>query len=151
MYLLRFRAGFLGFVRLCRNSCHWPKRNQLLPRHLSCTGTAIPASFQGHTANGTDLRRAVCDWRTWNELVSSALASASLGQARRYGLIFASWFAVRRPQSLCDPLRKRCNGTAPGRGGFGESSRKGSYQATVAIALLEEPFLLERFTGDPVQ
>src|ERR1035437_5336336 len=120
MYLLGFRAGLLGFLRLCRNSRHWTKRNQLIPRYLSCTGTAIPASFQGDTANDTDLRRALCHWRISNELVSSALASASLGQARRYDLIFAGWFVVRRPQSLCDPLRKRCHGSTPGRRSLGK-------------------------------
>src|SRR5208337_1310917 len=151
MYLLRFRAGTLGFLRLCSNSCGWPKRNELLPRHLGCAGTAIPASFQGYPANGTGLRRALCNWRTWNELVSSALASSTLSQTCRYGLIFVSWFAVRRPQSLCDPFRKRCDGTTPGRSGFGKASSKGCHQATVAIALLEEPFPLERFARDPVE
>jgi hypothetical protein len=57
---------------------------------------------------------------------------------------------ISGPKGLCDPLSNGRNGTTPGRSGLGKLNCQRGHQATIAVALFEEPFPLERFTRYPV-
>lgn len=56
---------------------------------------------------------------------------------------------ISGPKALCDPLSNGRNGTTPGRSGLGKLNCQRGHQATIAIALLEEPFALQRFARYP--
>jgi hypothetical protein len=75
MFLASFRTFRCDSSDLC-------EFNQFVSGGLTCTLRAVPSEASRCATSRTDLRRVGCGFDVWNEFLSSAFASSTLGQTR---------------------------------------------------------------------